>query len=193
MANRVVYGIKNVHYAVATYDQATGTVTYDVPKPMPGAVELSLEPRGEMAEFYADNTLYFSAQNNQGYEGTLSIAVIPEDFAVDCLGEVKDDLDMVVSENANAKGKPFALMFEFEGDVKAARHVLYYCTANRPTVTGSTTTDTIEPQPTELTFIASARPTDGLVKTKTTTDTPANIYDAWYQSVYEPGSGTGGT
>ena len=185
MANRVLYGIKNVHYAVATYDQQMGTITYDTPKPIPGAVELSLEPRGEMAEFYADNTLYFSAQNNQGYEGTLSIALIPEDFAVDCLGETKDDTDMVVSENANAKGKPFALLFEFEGDVKATRHVLYYCTANRPTVTSTTATDTIEPQPTELTFIASARPTDGLVKTKTTTDTPANIYDAWYSAVYE--------
>jgi len=190
MANRVVYGIKNVHYAVATYDQTTGSVTYDTPKPLPGAVELSLEPRGEMAEFYADNTLYFSAQNNQGYEGTLSIALIPEDFAADCLGETKGT-DGVIAENATAKGKAFALLFEFEGDEKAVRHALYYCTANRPTLAQSTTTDTIEPQPSELTFVAAPRPSDGLVKSKTTADTSSTVYDGWYSAVYEPGSDTG--
>lgn len=191
MANRVVYGIKNVHYAVATYDTVTGSVTYDTPKPLPGAVELSLEPRGDMAQFYADNTLYFSAQNNQGYEGTLSIALIPEDFLVDCLGEVKDETDGVVSENANAKGKPFALLFEFEGDEKAVRHALYYCTANRPTLAQSTATDTIEPQSSELSFTAAPRPSDGLVKAKTSADTNATVYDGWYSAVYEPGSGGG--
>lgn len=185
MANKVMFGLKNVHYATYTYDSTTNTITYDTPIPIPGAVELSLEPRGDMVEFYADDVLYYSAGNNQGYEGTLSIALIPEQFAIDCLGEEKDDDDNVLTENVTAKGKPFALLFEFDGDVKATRHVLYNCTANRPTVGSSTKTDTVEPQPNELTFIASARPTDGAVKTKTTEDTPSAIYDNWYSAVYE--------
>jgi len=185
MANKVMFGLKNVHYATYTYDSTTNTITYDTPIPIPGAVELSLEPRGDMVEFYADDVLYYSAGNNQGYEGTLSIALIPEQFAIDCLGEEKDDDDSVLTENVTAKGKPFALLFEFDGDVKATRHVLYNCTANRPTVGSSTKTDTVEPQPNELTFIASARPTDGAVKTKTTEDTPSAIYDNWYSAVYE--------
>lgn len=183
MANKVMFGLKNVHYA--TYEITDGEITYDTPVAIPGAVELSLEPRGDMVEFYADDNLYYSAGNNQGYDGTLSIALIPETFAVDCLGETKDTEDMVLTENANAKGKPFALLFEFDGDVKATRHVLYNCTANRPTITSSTKTDSVEPQPNELTFVASARPTDGAVKTKTTETTPANIYDNWYNAVYE--------
>lgn len=183
MANKVNFGLKNAHYATFTVNP-DDTITYDTPKPLPGSVELSLEPRGEMTEFYADDMLYYSASNNQGYEGTFSLAVIPESFAVDVLEEEKHATDMVLTEKATAKGKPFALIFEFDGDVKATRHVLYNCTANRPTVTGATKTDSVEVQPNELTFVASPRSTDGAVKTKTTENTPAAVYDAWYSTVY---------
>jgi phi13 family phage major tail protein len=184
MPNKVKYGLKNVHYAPITVGQ-DGKFTYGTPIPIPGAVELSLEPRGDMVEFYADDMLYFSAPNNQGYDGTLSIALIPEQFAVDCLGEVKDDTDMVLTEKADAKPKPFAFLFEFDGDVKATRHVMYNCTANRPKVSGASKTDSVDVQPDELTFVASPRPTDRAVKTKTTDTTPAAVYDAWYTAVYE--------
>ncbi|TCJ01576.1 major tail protein [Cytobacillus praedii] len=183
MANKVNFGLKNVH--VAPFEVLNGVITYETPYRIPGAVELSLEPRGDMTEFYADDMLYYSASNNQGYDGTLSIANIPEKFAIDALGEEKDATDMVLTEKANLKGKPFALLFEFDGDVKATRHVLYSCTANRPTVSGATKTNTAEPQPNELSFVASPRETDLAVKTKTSDTTPTAIYDAWYQAVYE--------
>ncbi|WP_078434231.1 major tail protein [Metabacillus halosaccharovorans] len=180
--NKVNYGIKNAHYA--TYTESGGIITYDTPIPLPGSVELSLEARGDMIEFYADDMLYYKAPNNQGYNGTLSIANIPESFAIDVLGEEKHETDKVLTEKANAKGKPFAFLFEFDGDVKATRHVMYNCAANRPNLSGSTTTDTVEPQPNELTFIASARSTDLAVKTKTTPETTATVYDNWYKAVY---------
>lgn len=181
--NKVTFGLKNVHYA--TFTENAGVITYDNPIPMPGGIELSIEPRGDMTEFYADNVLYYSAANNQGYDGTLSIANIPEQFAIDALGETKDETDMVLTELANAKGKPFALLFEFDGDVKATRHVLYNCTANRPTIASTTKTNTVEPNANELTFVASPRSTDSAVKTKTTGTTPSAVYDAWYTAVYE--------
>lgn len=183
MGNKVNFGLKNVHYAPIT--ETEGEITYGTPVRVPGAVSLTLTPRGELAEFYADNMLYYSSSSNDGYDGTLSIATVPEQFAVDALGEVKDEDDGTLTEKADAKQKQFALMFEFDGDVKATRHVLYQCSANRPTVTGGTTTNTKEPQPNELTFIASARSTDYAVKTKTTTETSEEVYNAWYKDVYE--------
>lgn len=183
MSNKVQYGLKNVHYA--PFEIIDGEVVYETPIRIPGAVSLSLTPRGDMVEFYADDMLYYSAQNNQGYDGTLSIATIPESFAIECLGEEKDEEDGVITEKTTGRGKPFALLFEFDGDVKATRHVLYNCTANRPTVSGETKTNSAEPQPNELTFVSSPRETDYAVKTKTTATTPDEIYNNWYNKVYE--------
>ena len=181
---KVLFGLKNVHYA--TYTELDGVITYDAPIAIPGAVELSLEPRGDMTEFYADDMLYYAASNNQGYDGTFSVAMIPEQFAIDALGEEKHETDMTLVEKANAKGKNFALLFEFDSDVKAIRHVLYNCSANRPTVSSSTKTDSVEPTPNELTFVSSPRSGDYMVKAKTGDNTPALVYDAWYDTVYEP-------
>lgn len=181
--NRVNFGLKNVHYA--TFTITDGVITYGTPVRLPGGVELSIEPRGDMTEFYADDILYYSASNNQGYDGTLTIANIPEQFAIDCLGEEKDETDMVLTEKASSKGKPFALLYEFDGDIKATRHVLYHCTANRPTIGSTTKTNTSEPNTNELTFVSSPRETDYAVKTKTTETTPAGVYDAWYTNIYE--------
>lgn len=186
MTNKVQFGLKNVRYA--PYKIEDGEVTYESPIAIPGAVSLTLTPRGELAEFYADNMVYYSAAQNDGYDGTLSIALIPEQFAIDALGEEKDEDDGVLTEKADARQKDFALMFEFEGDVKAVRHVLYKCSANRPTITGETTTNTREPQPNELTFISTAREGDLAVKTKTTTDTSPEVYESWYDEVYEKNS-----
>ncbi|OLN21906.1 hypothetical protein BTO30_12470 [Domibacillus antri] len=190
MENKVTFGLENVHYA--PYTENTGVITYDTPIALPGGIELSLEPRGDMVEFYADNMLFYSASNNQGYDGTLSLANIPAQFAIDALGEEKDEVNGVLNEIATAKGKPFALMFEFDGDAKATRHVLYNCTANRPTVASTTKTNTAEPNANELTFVSSPISIDGkmMVKTKTTSTTPLAVYDAWYTSVFNSISDT---
>lgn len=181
--NKVVYGLTNAHYAKIT--EENGVIEYGTPKRLAGAVEISLTPRGDMIEFYADNMVFYAASNNQGYDGGLTIANLPEDFLVEILGEVKDETDGVITEVASAKSSSFALMFEFDGDVKATRHVLYSCSASRPTVSGTTKTNSAEPKPNELTFIAGPRATDEFVKTKTGADTPVEVYNEWYQKVYE--------
>jgi phi13 family phage major tail protein len=185
MANKIQVGLKNVHYAVATEDE-NGALTYGTPKRILGAVEITLEPRGDQSEFFADDVLFWTAGNNQGYNGTLNIATIPESFAQECLGEVKDPASGVLIESAANNGSMFALMFEFDGDERATRHVMYRCVASRPTVAGATKTDTVEPNTSELTFIASARLSDSLVKARTTTDTLAAIYNNWFTAVFEP-------
>jgi len=181
--NKVTFGLKNVHYAPFTV--TAGAITYGTPVRILGSVDISLEPRGDMAEFYADDMLYYSAENNQGYDGTLNAANIPESFATDILSEEMDETDLVITEKANVETKPFALLFEFDGDVKAIRHVLYSCTAKRPKVSSATKTNSKEPNVNELTFVSSPRETDLAVKTKTTATTPAGIHDAWYTKVYE--------
>ena len=56
--NKVKFGLSNVHIAPITYSGST--VTYGTIFDLKGAVNLSLDPAGESADFYADNTKYFS-------------------------------------------------------------------------------------------------------------------------------------
>lgn len=182
--NKVTFGLKNIHY-VPIEEEIEESITYGTPVRIPGMVEITLEPRGEMTEFYADDMLYYTAANNQGYDGTLNVANIPDQFAIECLGEEKDETDEVITEKANKTGKDFALLFEFDGDVKATRHVLYKCSASRPSISSTTKTNTKEPNTNELSFVSSPRMKDLAVKTKTTTNTPDNIYNNWYKKVYE--------
>lgn len=182
--NKVRFGLKNVHYAVAT-EGADGKLTYGTPERYPGAVSLSLEPRGETSEFYADDRVYYATTVNNGYEGTYEAAELPLKFRVDVIGDQLDETTGVLTETANSKPKTIALMFEFDGDVKATRHVLYNVTVSRPGTSGETKTESTEPTTQELSFIA-APTVDGVVKRATTGTTTPEVYDAWYTKVFEP-------
>ncbi|EJL44027.1 phage tail protein [Brevibacillus agri] len=187
-SNKIKYGLRNVHYAVVT-EGADGTYTYATPKRLPGAVNLSLSPVGEKVEFYADDIAYHVEETNNGYDGELEVANLTDEFRIDVLGEQL--VDGVLFESADQKGKKFALLFEFDGDKKAKRHVLYNCTAARPTVAGSTRTNTKEPKTSQLTFSARPRPADMLIKADTAGLEQAK-YEAWYTAVYEKAVEQGG-
>lgn len=150
--NRVKYGLKNVHYAVIT-EGVGGEITYGTPKPIPGAVSMSLEPRGESVEFHADDTEYYRMNSNAGYEGELEAALIPDSFRIDVLGDAVDANGAIV-ENAGATVKNFALLGEMDGDKHKTRFVLYNVLANRPTFGSATTTATKEPQVETLSMVA---------------------------------------
>jgi phi13 family phage major tail protein len=186
MANKVKYGLKNVFYAVSTIDEATNTATYGTPKPWPGAVNLSLDAEGETTKFRADNIDYWVGQSNNGYSGDFESALIPESFREDVLGEVADD-GGVKFEDAGAKTVPFALLFQFEGDANATRHVLYNCTATRPSVSGATTDEEIEPQTESLTLTAvsihDAVLDKDVIKARRNESDAA--YATWFTAVYQ--------
>ena len=187
MANKVKYGLKNCHYAVATIDSATNTATYDTPVAWPGAVNLNLTANDSNTTFRADNIDYWIGNANNGYEGDFESALIPDDFKKDVLGYVEDGNGVLV-EDANAPTVHFALLFQFEGDANATRHVLYNCTATRPAVTGATTADTIEPQTETATIRVSAIHNAALNKDvvkASCTPTEATQYAAWFNAVYQ--------
>lgn len=145
MANKVKYGLSNVYYAKATISIVDGSATYGTPVRIPGAVNLSLDPQGELVPFYADNIKYYIVNNVAGYEGDLEIALIPDSFRTDILGDIADDNGVLV-ESTEAQASPFALLFQFEGDDKGTRHVMYNCTAARPSVSGATKEESTEVQ-----------------------------------------------
>lgn len=188
MANKIKYGLKNVYYAVATI-AADNSATYDTPVALPGAVNLSLDPQGENSPFYADNIVYWVGAANTGYEGDLELARIPDAFKTDVLG-YKTDTKEVLVEDANAEAVHFALLFQFEGDAKATKHVLYNCTATRANVEGATKEESIEPQTETITITATtiynATLDTDIVKAEANETTDATVYSGWNSAVYIP-------
>lgn len=181
--NKVKYNLKNAHYAMLTVDEE-GTPTYGTPVPLPGAVSISLDANGEPENFYADGIAYYVINNNMGYDGDLELALIPESFRVDALNETLDD-NKVLVEDANTELNPFALLFEFDGDARHIRHVLYNCSASRPGIEGKTNEESREVQTETLTIKATPL-ASGVVKAKTGNTTTAQVYADWYKAVYMP-------
>ena len=182
--NKVKYGLKNAHYAILTIGE-DGTVTYGKPIPIPGSVNLTMDAQGDTSTFYADNMAYFVTAANDGYSGTFEVALIPDQFRQDVLHETMDEAAQVLVENINNQTSPFALLFEFDGDKKATRHVLYNCTCTRTSVSGGTTTNTKEPSTETMNLKASPLP-NGNTKARTTVNTPAAQYAGWSDAVWQP-------
>ena len=184
--NKIKYGICNCYFAKATIS-TTGTATYGTLKPLAGAVSLSLDAQGDMNKFFADNIVYYTSVANNGYEGELELAKIPDDFYTDILGYVTD-ANGVMLEDANAAPEHFALIFQFEGDAHAKRCVMYNCVASRPTVAGSTKEESIEPQtetiPITATTVYNAVLDKDLVKASCIPAQTAQ-YNNWLSAVYQ--------
>lgn len=183
--NKVKFGLSNVHYAVKTISEE-GEVSYSKPVAIPGAVNLELDQEGEISPFYADNIVYYSSSNNNGYSGSLEIADIPESFYKDVLGYTVDNNGALI-ENSDAIIKPFALMYEVKGDEKPRRAVLYNCKVTRPSIAAATEEDTSTPQTDTLDLTATPREDNKNVKAiMTLSDTNTEAFNSFYTTVYEP-------
>ena len=179
--NKVKFGLSKAYYAIFNEDAGT----YETPVAMPGAVSLSLEQQGETSPFRADNIDYWTSVSNNGYEGDFELALIPDSFLTDVMGELTDETSGLQYEVADAQPKPFALLFQFEGDQSATRHVMYNCKATRASMASETTPDgAIEPQTETLSIKASARPQDNIVKAKANSESSA--YGSFFTAVQIP-------
>lgn len=181
MANKIKFGLSKAYYAPITY--SGGSESYGTPVALPGAVNLSMAANSEDNPFYADNIIYFQSDSNNGYDGTLELALIPDSFRKDILGET-EGTNNILTEYANVESKEFALLFQFEGDDKATAHALYRVKASRPDVASQTKEAGITPVTETLNLKAMPRISDHLVRGKCPQG--GSAYSSWYSAVQLP-------
>ena len=184
--NKVKFGLENVHFAIATI-AADGSATYGTPVPVPGAISLSMEPQGDNSPFYADNIVYWVGAANSGYEGDLEMALFSDAFRRQVLSELQDS-NGVMLEDVDVAPVHFALLFQFKHDKNNSRHVLYNCTATRPSVASATTEDSREPQTESSTITATSIYIAGLDRdiVKARVNAGNTKYNNWFNAVYLP-------
>lgn len=186
--NKVQFNLKNVHYAILTEGS---TNSWGTPKAVPGAVSLTLDATGSDNDFYADGVTYYKSFANNGYSGSLEMARIVDAMLKDVWGIEEGTTDKVLYEKANVEPKPFALLFQIDGDADEEYYCFYRCVAGRPGITGKTNTDTKEPQTQSidlaaLPLVTGASTQVNLIKARTTKDTPTATKTGWFTSVVVP-------
>ena len=180
--NKVHYDLVDVHVALLTI--AAGVATFGEPKPLPGSISMDLSPQGNSTKLRADGMVYYQTNSNNGYDGSLNLAMVPDWFRLEYLGEELDETDKVQVENAEAEPKPFALLYGFKGDKHQRRHVLYSCMASRPNIKGENKENEKDPDTESLPLSAVPLP-GGCVKASTTAATPDTVYQGWYKAVWQ--------
>lgn len=190
MANKVQFGLSNVYYAILT-ESDSAAPTFGTPKKLAGAVSLELTQEGTENNFYADNITYFRYGQTNGYTGSLELARITDDALKDIWGFGYDNTNKLIYEDASAEAKPFALLFQIDGDANSDLYVMYKCYASRPNVSSTTINENgKEPQTqtVDLTCVPLIDPTNGVLNKKTYIrtdgDTSTTIRNAWFSSVF---------
>lgn len=187
--NKVRFGLKNVYYAVLTEGSTNSWAT---PVAVPGAVSLTLDSNVASNDFYADNVTYYRTFANNGYSGSLEMARITDQMLQDIWGDTLDGTSKVLYEKTGKKPKPFALLFQVDGDANDELNVLYRCLpTTKPTAGSSTTADSAEPQTqtfeiSALPLVTGASSQLGLIKGRTSDTTTSTARSAWFTAVNVP-------
>lgn len=122
MSEMVNFGLSNVHFSSLEF--ASGAYTFQIPEAHPGSINLKMDANFETTEVYADNTIYYVAKNNKGYDCALEVVMLKEDFEKKYLG-FKTTADGEIVETSNGKFKDFALLFQVETDEQPNKYILY--------------------------------------------------------------------
>ena len=174
---KIKYGLSQVFYAKATI-ATNGTATY-------GAGSRGTDVAVHARRFR--NIVYYTSVSNNGYSGSLEVALIPDSFMADIFGDVTG-ANGLVYEKADVEPSHFALLFQFENDSSSTRHVFYNCVATRPSVSSQTKEASITPVTETMNITANSiynsAVSASIVKGKAAEATTA--YGTWYTAVVQP-------
>lgn len=143
MANKVEFGISNLHIGTYTVDDQ-GVVTMGTPYHLPGAVNFAPEQDSNSNVFYADDISYWSEYTEGPFEGDLEVALFPDEFKTQFLG-YKALADGGIAQVKNAVKPNVYIAFEIKGDKEGRKAIFYNCSFGAITREYATIEDEKEP------------------------------------------------
>ena len=186
MANKYKYGISNL--AIALITVTDGVYSYGAITLWPGAVALTLSPKGNIEPFEADNRDYVVIDKSEGYDGEVESAYLPDAIAAVILA-MTEDSKYVATEYAGKVYPQFALLGQFQGDAHNRRFALMDCVVTARPEISAKTAKSGTPETVKVKFAARPRTSDNLVKLHTKSTTEATVYGNWFTAVQEPVAG----
>lgn len=183
--NKVNWGLAASAWGKITVD-ANGNDVYGPPIKFIGNRQVNFDPTGDDVKVFADGTIILVGRNNTGYTGSIELTSMDDEFAKWVLSESVDSKN-VQYEIKEPTVNRFYLIWEWVQDAKNTRHIMYNCTASRPsmnaTTAGDNDTKTAQYRTLNITAIPRA---DGIVKASTRHDIDSTVYNNWFSSAYIP-------
>ena len=183
---RVIYGLKNVHYAI--FDATTGT--YGSWKEIPGAVSMSADADTTQNDFYADDTIYAVISAASKETGTVEFAAITDEMYTDLFGYSNGDGGLTYQETEPVT-TTVALGYEVSGNEGKMRGVRYNVTFTAPSQSSNTQTDSTNPDTVSINYTAVGRDftVGGVSKNvlKAHCKEGSTAYEGFWSSVVTPG------
>lgn len=124
MANKVEFGISNLH--VGTWTESGGTVTLGTPYHQKGAVSFSPEQDSNENPFYADDVTYWNEYSDGNISGDLVVAMFDDAFKTQFLGYAALT-DGGLAQVKGASKPNVYVAFEIKGDAEKRRVIFYNC------------------------------------------------------------------
>lgn len=159
MANKVEFGISNLH--VGTYTDNNGTITLGTPYHQKGAVSFSPEESSDQNTFYADNIAYYATYSGGQIEGDLEVAMFDDEFKTQFLG-YKTLTDGGLANVKNATKPSVYIAFQVEGDAESRKVILYNCALGAITREYATVEENIEPTTETISITATGVNSNGV-------------------------------
>ena len=154
---KVVYGLKNVHYAIYTPGANGAAGTYGSWKSIPGVVALSADADTTQNDFYADDVVYATISATSRETGTIEFACITDEMYTDLFGYSTDATSGLTYQTTDPMSVTVALGYEVSGNEGKMRGVRYNVQFTDPSQSSNTMTDSTNPDTVTANYTAVGR------------------------------------
>lgn len=192
---KVVYGLKNVHYAIYTPGESGAAGTYGAWKSIPGAVSLTADADTTQNDFYADDVVYATISASSKETGTIEFACITDEMYTDLFGYSNDTTSGLTYQPTDPMSVTVALGYEVSGNEGKMRGVRYNVQFTDPSQSSNTMTDSTNPDTVTANYTAVGRDftigaeTVNVLKAHcTNAGTTHEAYDKFWRQVLIPGA-----